>query len=219
MTPAPVGPSVWAFPDPADWPDDDVVCVGADLAPSTLVEAYSRGLFPMRLGDGEALGWWSPMWRGIFPLNGLRISRSLRRSLRRYEVTFDTAFRDVMEACATDRTDGRWITEEFVEAYCALHRMGWAHSVECRDATGRLVGGLYGVRVGGLFAGESMFHRATDASKVALVHLAGAMVAAGMTLLDTQWVTPHLESLGAVEISREEYLDLLARALDTGILG
>lgn len=220
MTPTPVGPSVWRFPPAAEWPDDDdVVCVGADLSPATVIEAYSSGLFPMHVDDSkDLLGWWSPLERGIFPLDGLRISRSLRRSMRRYQVTFDGAFRDVIEACAGVRRGGRWITDDFVEAYCTLHDMGWAHSVECRDASGRLVGGLYGVRVGGLFAGESMFQLADDASKVALVHLSGAMVAAGMVLLDTQWVTPHLASLGAIAVPRSRYLALLADALDTGIL-
>lgn len=220
MTPRTVGPSVWRFPPPEQWPDDDVVCVGADLSPATLLEAYATGMFPMHLdADRDLLGWWSPMRRGIFPLEGLRVGRSLRRSMRRYHVTFDEAFREVIEACADAHRDGRWITDEFVDAYCTLHDMGWAHSVECRDGKGRLVGGLYGVRIGGLFAGESMFHAATDASKVALVHLAGAMVAARMTLLDTQWVTPHLATLGAIEIPRAHYLERLTEALDTGILG
>ena len=221
MTPAPVGPSVWRFPPPEEWPDDDdVVCVGGDLAPATLIEAYTNGLFPMHLhGSKDALGWWSPVTRGIFPLDGIRVSRSLRRSMRRYAVTFDGAFRDVIRACADARRGGKWITSEFIDAYSDLHDLGWAHSVECRDDGGRLVGGLYGVRVGRFFAGESMFQTADDASKVALVSLVGAMVADGMVLLDTQWVTPHLASLGAVEIPRARYLSLLADALDTGILG
>ena len=220
MTPAPVGPSRWRFPPPGEWPDDDdVVCVGGDLSAPTLIHAYSSGLFPMHLGGPhDPLGWWSPLERGIFPLDGLRISRSLRRSMRRYSVTFDDAFRDVITACSEVRREGRWITGDFIDAYCGLHETGWAHSVECRDESGLLVGGLYGVRIGGFFAGESMFHRAPDASKVALVHLAGAMVADGMTLLDTQWVTPHLATLGAVAIDRDEYLVRLAAALDTGIL-
>ena len=159
------------------------------------------------------LGWWSPDPRGIIPVDGLKVSRSLRRSCRRYEVTVDTAFREVMQRCADVKRPHGWITREFIDTYTTMHELGWCHSVECRDAGGALVGGLYGLRINGLFAGESMFSHAVDASKVALVYLVGMMRAAGMQLLDIQWVTPHLATLGAVAIPREEYLGRLADAI------
>ena len=195
---------------------EDLVCTGADLSPSTLVAAYATGLFPMGLGrhGGRPLGWWSPDPRGVLPLDGLRVSRSLRRSLRGFEVRVDTAFDDVVRACADPSRSGRWITREVARAYRTLHGLGLAHSVETwRD--GRLVGGLYGVGLGGLFAGESMFHRETDASKAALVALVGLLRADGdaRRLLDVQWRTDHLGSLGVVEVPREEYLGRLAVAL------
>jgi leucyl/phenylalanyl-tRNA--protein transferase len=152
----------------------------------------------------------------VLPLQGLRVSRSLRRSCERFEVRLDTAFAQVVEACADPRRDGRWITPEVRSAYQRLHDLGWAHSVECwRDD--ELVGGLYGVAVGGLFAGESMFHRETDASKAALVRLVGLLRDAGdpaSRLLDVQWRTDHLASLGVVEVPREVYLDRLRVALE-----
>jgi leucyl/phenylalanyl-tRNA--protein transferase len=159
------------------------------------------------------LGWWSPDPRGILPLDGLRVSRSLRRSLRRYELRVDTAFRDVMVACADPSRDGRWILPPFIDAYAKLHQLGWTHSVEAYDAGGELVGGLYGVAVAGLFAGESMFSSATDASKVALVGLVQHMRDCGMQLLDVQWRTDHLASLGVVEVPRARYLELLQDAV------
>jgi leucyl/phenylalanyl-tRNA--protein transferase len=158
--------------------------------------------------------WFSPVDRGIVPLDGLVVSRSLRRSCRSFEIRVDTAFDEVVAACGDPRRDSGWITRDIAEAYGELHRLGWAHSVECwRD--GRLVGGLYGVAVGGLFAGESMFHRERDASKVALVGLVDLLsdAHAATRVLDTQWQTPHLESLGVVEISRGDYLRRLRAAL------
>ena len=203
-------PSRFELPDAAT-AEGDVVAVGGDLEPGTLLQAYRRGMFPMDLPDGH-LGWWSPVERAVIPLNGLRVSRSLRKSTRRYMVSMDEAFDDVIKACAdADRPNG-WITDEFVEAYTELHRMGWAHSVEVWDIDRLLVGGLYGVSIGGLFAGESMFHYARDASKVALVHLVVVMNQGGR-LLDVQWQTPHLETLGAVVIGRDEYLRRLPDAL------
>jgi leucyl/phenylalanyl-tRNA--protein transferase len=181
------------------------------MEPGTLVAAYRTGLFPMPFGR-RRVGWWSPDPRGVLPLDRLVVSRSLRRSVRRFEVRFDTCFTEVMTACADPHRRHGWITPTFVAAYRRLHELGFAHSVECFDDEGRLVGGLYGVRSGALFAGESMFHRATDASKVALVHLVEAMQEHGLWLLDTQWSTPHLASLGVVEVSRPRYLDLLAEA-------
>jgi leucyl/phenylalanyl-tRNA--protein transferase len=145
----------------------------------------------------------------------MRVSRSLRRARERFEVTVDTSFEAVLAGCADPRRDGRWITPAVAEAYAGLCRLGWAHSVEVwRD--GELVGGLYGVAIGGLFAGESMFHRATDASKVALLGLRELLIAdgEGRRLLDVQWLTPHLASLGAVEVPRTAYLRLLSAALE-----
>lgn len=205
-------PSRWDLPDAARTDASEIAGIGADLEPGTILAAYRRGLFPMRLGGGGPIGWWSPDPRGVIPLDGLRVSRSLRRSIGRFEIRVDTAFEAVMRACADPRRPDGWIDESFLTAYCELHALGWAHSVETwRD--GELVGGLYGMGIGGLFAGESMFHRATDASKVALVALVERLRAGGTRLLDVQWVTPHLESLGAVGIPRPEYLRRLAVAL------
>jgi leucyl/phenylalanyl-tRNA--protein transferase len=206
-------PSRWRFPD-ADLADEHgVVGLGADLAPGTLLHAYRRGLFPMPLHHHGPLGWWSPDPRGVVPLDGLAVSRSLRRSCRRYEVRVDTAYAEVVEACASPDRGGGWITAEIRSAYEELHRLGWAHSVEAWDGDG-LAGGLYGVATGGLFAGESMFHRRTDASKVALVGLVD-LLRDGVEgrLLDVQWQTDHLASLGTVEVPRGHYLRLLARAV------
>jgi leucyl/phenylalanyl-tRNA--protein transferase len=205
-------PSRWAMPANAPIDESDIVALGADLEPGTLLAAYRQGLFPMPY-DKRRIAWFSPARRGIIPLDGLRVSRSLRRSMRRYDVRMDTRFRAVMEACADPARKGGWINRDFVDAYTQLHRLGWAHSVETYDESGRLVGGLYGVRIERLFAGESMFHRATDASKVALVFLVDWLRDAGAELLDVQWTTPHLESLGAVDISRDEYLTRLASAV------
>jgi leucyl/phenylalanyl-tRNA--protein transferase len=189
-----------------------VVGVGADLEPGTLLAAYRAGLFPMPVGRGHRIAWWSPDPRGVIPLGGLQVSRSLRQSCRRYQVRVDTAFDAVIRRCADPSRDGGWISADIISAYSTLHELGWAHSVETWDG-GQLVGGLYGLSVGGLFAGESMFHDATDASKVALVGLVDRLGAAGATLLDVQWTTPHLETLGAVDVPRPLYLDLLAEAV------
>ena len=209
------GPCLWQLPDPLlAAPGEDVVGVGADLDASTVLSAYRQGLFPMHLGGEEnLLGWWSPDPRGVLPLDSLRMTRSLAKSCRRYDVTIDSAFEAVMRACGDERRPDRWITEEFVQTYTALHRLGWTHSVEVWS-DGELVGGLYGIEVGGLFAGESMFHRQRDASKVALVALVDLLRAGGgPRLLDVQWCTDHLARLGAVEITREEYVRRLTVAL------
>ncbi|WP_218974438.1 leucyl/phenylalanyl-tRNA--protein transferase [Streptomyces sp. NP160] len=193
---------------------------GGDLEPGTLLAAYRLGMFPMGLGGGGAgpLGWWTPDPRGVLPLDGLRVSRSLRRSVVRLATTVDAAFDDVVAGCADPARPHRWITPEVARAYGRLHRLGWAHSVEVWDGSPgeRLVGGLYGVSVGGLFAGESMFSRATDASKVALVRLVAVLRADGdpRRLLDVQWRTDHLASLGVVEVSRREYAARLRTALE-----
>jgi leucyl/phenylalanyl-tRNA--protein transferase len=156
----PVSP--WHFPDPRGI-DDDLIAIGADLAPGTLLAAYRAGLFPMPLDD-DPTGWFSPVRRGVLPLAGLKVSKSLRRSFRDYEIRVDTAFSDVIEACADPARDGGWIDGEIQHAYGVLHELGWAHSVEAWH-DGELAGGLYGIAIGGLFAGESMFHRRRDASK------------------------------------------------------
>ena len=206
-------PTAWELPPAASADPHGLVGVGADLEPGTVLAAYRRGLFPMPISGRRRIGWWSPDPRGVLPLDGLRISRSLRRSVARYEIHVDRAFDEVVLACADPGRDGGWITTAIRTAYARLHRLGWAHSVEAWDReTGELAGGLYGVQVGGLFAGESMFHHQRDASKVALVGLVEQLRASGAVLLDVQWLTPHLASLGAVEVSRADYLSRLADA-------
>ncbi|MEY2402864.1 MAG: leucyl/phenylalanyl-tRNA---protein transferase [Acidimicrobiaceae bacterium] len=168
------------------------------------------------------MAWWSPDPRGVIPLDRVRVSRSLRRSMRRYEIRVDTAFEQVIDACADPGRPGRWISAPVRDAYVRMHELGWAHSVESWSIDdGTLAGGLYGVAVGGLFAGESMFHRATDASKVALIGLVERMRSDGADgagrILDVQWQTPHLESVGAMEIPRTEYLRLLDDALELAL--
>jgi len=190
-----------------------LVCAGGDLSVERLLEAYRHGLFPWSV---RPITWWSPDPRGIFELDQVHIGRSLARTLRkgRFRVTFDRAFGAVIRACATvpRQSDETWIRAEFVEAYDALHRAGCAHSCECWDAD-RLVGGVYGVALGGLFAGESMFHHVDDASKVALVSLLAHVRERGFSLFDTQMLTPTTRALGAVEISRKEYLGRLRVAM------
>jgi leucyl/phenylalanyl-tRNA--protein transferase len=206
-------PNEWDFPDPRRAGSEEIVAVGADLEPGTVLAAYRTGLFPMRVG--RTLAWWSPDPRGILPLDGFHCSRSLRRSLRTFDMRVNTAFADVMRGCAApDRPHG-WIDESFVAAYVHLHELGWTHSVETwRD--GELVGGLYGVRIARFFAGESMFHRVNDASKAALWATVALLRLDGVELFDVQWTTPHLCSLGAVDVSRDEYLRLLASAIRNG---
>jgi len=203
------------MPKPSEWGPDDLVAAGADLAPETLIDAYCRGMFPMPISRKQ-LGWFSPDPRGIIPLDGLRVTRSLRQSVRRYRITVNQSFVEVMTACADPKRPLGWINDEIVDAYSGLHRLGWAHSVETRTLDGTLVGGLYGVRIGRFFAGESMFSRERDASKVALVALVDLMVESGMELLDVQWQTEHLASLGAIAIPRSEYLARLQHTLTAG---
>ena len=209
-------PSRWQLDLGQATPQDDLVGIGADLEPGTLLMAYRAGLFPMGVGDdGTApTGWWSPDPRGVLLSGRLRVTRSLRKSRRRFELRVDTAFPEVVAGCADPRRDGGWITPELIAAYTRLYELGWAHSVETWQ-DGELVGGLYGLAVGGLFAGESMFHRATDASKVALVGLT-ELVFAGPErgrMIDVQWATPHLASLGVTEIPRSDYISRLGRCL------
>jgi leucyl/phenylalanyl-tRNA--protein transferase len=177
-----------------------------------LLEAYATGFFPM--SDGGRIRWYSPNPRGILPLERFHVPQRLARLVRqrRFDLRVDTAFRRVIEACADDREEGTWISPEIVESYCALHEAGRAHSIEAwRD--GELSGGLYGVALGGAFFGESMFHHARDASKVALAGLVDRLRTRGFSLLDVQWVTPHLETFGAIEIPRRRYLMMLEEAL------
>jgi leucyl/phenylalanyl-tRNA---protein transferase len=213
--PQAVPPSSWLLPDPIDADEDGVVGVGADLSPSTLVDAYRRGIFPWP-HPGVALPWFSPDPRGLLDLDAVHVSRSLRRTLRRccWTTTVDAAFSAVVAGCAERPAEvGTWISAGMARAYQRLHELGWAHSLEVWDGDD-LVGGIYGVQVGGVFTGESMFHRASDASKVALLDLAARLAEAGGTLIDVQVVTPHLRRLGAVDLPRDRYLARLAAARD-----
>jgi leucyl/phenylalanyl-tRNA--protein transferase len=192
-----------------------IVAVGADLEPGTLLAAYRAGMFPMRLRR-DVLAWWSPDPRGVIPLDWMHVSHRLRRTIKRFDVTVDRDFEAVMRACGDPARPHGWIDDSFVDAYTGLHRLGWAHSVEAwRD--GELVGGVYGVRIGRFFAGESMFHRVTDASKVALWALIELLRVDGVELFDVQWTTPHLVSLGAIDLRRTEYLRRLACAIEPSV--
>ena len=192
------------------------------LEPDLLLSAYSHGIFPMAINPGKRvgagkrndIGWFSPDPRAVIPLDErFHVPHGLRRVLKKgkFDITFDTDFSAVIRACAK-RKESTWISKEIIESYCDLHRLGHAHSVETRLKS-KLVGGLYGVHIGGAFFGESMFHRATDASKVALVALVERLRARGFVLLDTQWLTPHLKQFGTYEIPRQEYLWRLEHAL------
>jgi leucyl/phenylalanyl-tRNA---protein transferase len=214
--PQPLGKSRCRFPPPSEWPQTDLLYFGADLEPATVIDAYRRGVFAMGDRDcPELLSWWSPEPRGILPLDGLRVTRSMRRSARRFEIRVDTCFTRVMRGCADPSRGAGWITSTFIDAWTRLHELGWAHSIEVFDRSGQLAGGLYGVRIEGLFAGESMFHIARDASKVALMAVIDLMRASGMTLFDVQWNSAHLASLGVVSIPRSVYLSRLANAVKT----
>jgi leucyl/phenylalanyl-tRNA--protein transferase len=206
--------SALVFPDPDQALDDPngLLAIGGDLSVERLLLAYRSGIFPW---TADPPTWWSPDPRGILPLEGLHISRSLARTLRRapFAVTRDRAFAAVVRACAVTRRHGNWITPEIARAYTRLHEAGHAHSVECWQGD-QLVGGIYGVSTGGLFAGESMFHTVDDASKVALVSLVEHLRARGFVLFDIQMVTPTTRHFGAVEIPRREYLARLRAALE-----
>lgn len=197
-------------------PDEDLVGVGGDLSVEALLQAYSLGVFPMGLGEGgrPPMGWWSPALRGVLRPAAMRITRSLRKSAAHFTATLDTDFEQVIAACADEHRPGRWITEQIIDAYIALHERGHAHSVEVWQGT-RLVGGLYGVSMGGLFAGESMFHRERDASKVALMELCAVVEDDGAQarLIDVQWPTPHLVSLGVEAWPRRRYLEAVRAAV------
>lgn len=205
-------PSRFRMPDPEAAPPHGLLAGGGDLEPGTLLAAYRAGIFPWPDETGRLL-WWSPDPRAILPLGGFHESRRLARTRRqgRYRVTRDLACDAVIAACAREHGP-TWITSDMQDAYGLLHRLGWVHSVDVWEGDA-LVGGLYGVAVGGLFAAESMFHRARDASKVALAALVDHLRARGFVLLDVQLETPHLASLGAIEIPRRAYLARLRAAL------
>jgi len=188
----------------------DVVGVGGNLSPATIVDAYRRGEFPMPT-DGE-LVWWSPVHRGVLAPDGFIATRSLRRSRNHFEASVDAAFSDVVDGCGDPGRPHGWINAEIRSAYIGLHRLGHAHSVEIWDQRGELAGGLYGVAMGGLFAAESKFHRVRDASKVALWHLTSLLTnAGGERLIDVQWLMPNLAELGCYEITRRKYLAMLPK--------
>ncbi len=209
-------PDEIVFPSPDLAEEDGLLAVGGDLGVERLLLAYSMGIFPW-YSEGSPILWWSPDPRLVLFQEELKISRSLRQTLKKgiFRVTFDTAFEEVMRGCAEIRRkddQGTWITEEMIEAYCSLHEEGFAHSVESR-VEGSLTGGLYGVALGGVFFGESMFSRRSDASKVAFVGLVQRLAGLGFRIIDCQMTTPHLMSLGAREISRAEFLRRMKKAL------
>ena len=215
--PRPLPPCPYTFPDPRHADTDGLVAFGGDFDPSTIIAAYRNGMFPWPHPDEELL-WFSPDPRAIIPLDGIHISRRLARTIRggRFRLTLDAAFEEVIRACAA-RDEGTWITPGLIDGYVRLHGAGWAHSFEAWTASGDLVGGLYGVAVGSLFGAESMFHRATDASKVAMAAMMEHAHRIGLTLIDVQVITPHTARMGAIEISRSAYLDALALALTNSI--
>jgi leucyl/phenylalanyl-tRNA---protein transferase len=236
------------FPPPTASTVEGLLCVGGRLSSEWLLDAYSHGIFPWPMWDDQPIAWWSPDPRAVIELDGLRISRRLRRTLqsRKFHVTCDRDFAGVIRACATvdDRENNTWLTPLMIAAYCRMHALGYAHSIEVwvtdpNDADARhsaakptdlaqvsvtkskegarLVGGTYGIAIGGLFAAESMFHAERDASKVALAHLVSHLRVRGYELLDIQQLTPHTESLGATEISKSEYLRRLVKAIELPI--
>jgi leucyl/phenylalanyl-tRNA--protein transferase len=218
MVPIEPAATTWRFV-PTIATSDGLLGVGADLEPGTMLAGYRAGVFPMPLPAGvwrlTRVAWWSPDPRGVIPVNGFHASRSLRRARRKFHIRVDAAFSQVVRRCADPRRPYGWITPRMLRAYDRLHTLGWAHSIEAWTGDGQLAGGVFGVAIGGLFAGESMFHRVRDASKVALLGLVELLRDewADQRLVDVQWTTPHLCSLGAVDISREEYLARLAVAL------
>ena len=210
-----------AFGPASSWPEQDLVALSLEFDAELVLEAYRAGVFPMPLLDfslTDAMGWWSPVHRGILPLDDVRITRSLRKSYKKYTVTFDRAFDEVLRQCAHPRRESGWISPQIAEVYTELHHRRVAHSVEAWTPTGELAGGLYGVSLGGLFAGESMFHHPVigrDASKVALLGLVEKLDdGVEGRLLDVQWITDHLATLGGVEIDRADYLRMLGEALE-----
>ena len=205
------------FPPPELAEPEGVVAIGGKLSPEWLLDAYTHGIFPWPVfHEKEILAWFSPDPRAIFELNGFRASRRLLQTIRggKFQVTCDRDFASVIRGCASVRREGggTWITPAMIRAYCEMHELGHAHSVEVWHE-GKLVGGTYGIAVGGLYAGESMFYRVSDASKVALYHLVRHLQARGYRLFDIQQLTPHTKSLGAIEIPRDEYLRRVTNAV------
>lgn len=207
-------PTPWVFPVDADVDESGLAAIGADLEPGTILAGYRLGFFPMPIEAGGPIGWWSPTRRGVLDLDDLHVSRSLRRSIRRFEFRVDTAFEQVVAGCADPARPFGWIDDRIRAAYVRLHELGWAHSIETwRD--GELVGGLYGLAIGGLFAAESKFHRVSDASKAAVVALVDGLADQHRRVIDVQWRTDHLATLGVTEITRPAYLDRLREVLVT----
>ena len=230
------------FPDPTLAPDDlDLIAIsaydltgiplelnakivwpkltrfGSNWNPDTLVAAYSAGLFPMPYeidGSESAIGWWSPKSRAIFYPNEIRVSTSLKSAMRKFTVTVDKDFESVIRACGNPQRESGWINEQVISAFLSLHKLGLAHSIEVWDESDQLAGGLYGLELGGVFAGESMFHVAKNASKVALAHLGQLLDDGSGRIIDTQWMTSHLESMGAKPIERTEYCQILPKLLE-----
>ena len=211
--PVRVEPSRYEFPDPRTAPAHGLVAAGGDFEPSTILEGYCQGIFPWPHGDEDEL-WFSPDPRTVIPIGGLHVSRRLARRIRRREfvATIDREFERVLAACA-ERSEGTWITPGYRRAYLRLHEAGWAHSFEAWTTDGRLAGGLYGIAIGSLFGAESMFHRVTDGSKFTMAAMMQYLEAQGFTVVDVQMMTPHLASMGAVEVSRREYLRKVAAAI------
>jgi leucyl/phenylalanyl-tRNA---protein transferase len=239
------------FPPPTSTTPEGLLCIGGRLSPEWLLDAYRHGIFPWPMWDDEPIAWWSPDPRAIIELDGFHVSRRLKRTIRSgaFRVTCDEDFEGVIRGCATSsgRGGNTWLTQNMIAAYCRMHRLGHAHSVEVwayprlskgesrsggaldprargtlthypsPKGRGELVGGTYGIAIGGVFAAESMFHHVRDASKVALANLVGHLKACGYKMLDIQQWTPHTGSLGATEISREEYLRRLARGIELPI--
>ncbi len=209
--PQPLPPCPYEVSPPGKARKDGLIGIGGDFAPSTIIAAYSRGIFPWPHPEQELL-WFSPDPRAVIELDGLHVSRRLTRTIaqRRFRVTMNAAFDDVVAACAERVDEGTWITPAYRDGYSALHRLGWAHSFEVWTAEGVLAGGLYGVAIGGLFGAESMFHRVSDASKIAMAALMQRANHIGAGLVDVQVITEHTRRMGAIEIPRREYVRRLA---------
>ncbi|HHG74216.1 MAG TPA: leucyl/phenylalanyl-tRNA--protein transferase [Persephonella sp.] len=202
------------FPDPYTAPADFPLAFGGDLSPERLLFAYSLGIFPW-YSEGEPIMWWSPDPRMILFPQDLKISRSLKKVLKKFDVSFDREFERVIKMCASVKRkgqEGTWITPEMVDAYIRLHKLGYAHSVEVY-LNGELVGGLYGVSIGRTFFGESMFHTVSNASKVGFVHLVERLKSWNFDMIDCQQSTPHMARFGAVDISRKKFLDILKKSV------
>lgn len=203
------------FPNPFEADETGLLAVGGDLNVNRLLLAYSQGIFPW-FNPEDPIMWWSPAWRPIFIPGEVKVSKSLKRTIRKniFEIRMDTEFEQVMRACGDLRKDkeGTWISEFMIESYVQLHKMGYAHSVECWQDN-KLVGGLYGIALGKVFFGESMFHKVSDASKVAFFALSENLKEWGFKLIDSQVSNPHLESLGSMEIHRTVFMDMLAQAV------